>query len=56
MPSGRKLLRWRRSAAFQTRQDRLDLLVTDGHLGLVDVIQLNGLGQGEDVLLPVVAY
>ena len=33
----------------------LDLLVAGGHLGLVDVIQLERLGQREDVLLPVVA-
>ena len=56
VPCGRKLVHWRGSAALQPHQDRFNLLVAGGHLGLIDVIQLNCLGQGEDVLLPVIAH
>jgi len=55
VPGGGQLFGRRDSTLLQPGQDRLDLPVAGGHLGLVDVIQLEGLGQGEDVLLPVVA-
>jgi len=39
----------------QSLQDRLDAHVAERHLGLVDVIQFQCLGQGKDVLLAVIA-
>ena len=55
VPGGGQLFGRRDSTLLQPGQDRLDLPVAGGHLGLVDVTQLKRLGQGEDVLLPVVA-
>ena len=42
-------------ALLQPLQNRFDPRIALRHLGLVDVVQLQGLGQGEDVLLAVVA-
>jgi len=55
LSGGGQGLRRRSGAALQPLQNHLDLPVAGGHLGLVDVIQLDSVGQGEDVLLPVVA-
>ena len=52
---GKQLIGGRCGALLQPLQDCLDLLVAGRHLGLVDVVQLERLGQGEDVLLPVIA-
>ena len=40
---------------LEALQHRFYLLVARGHLGLIDIVQFQGLRQGEDVLLPVVA-
>ena len=54
--TGRRQRRRRgRAGRLQALQHSRDALVAGGHLGLVDLIQLQRLGQGEDVLLPVVA-
>ncbi len=47
--------RWRRTRSLQPIQHRRDARVARGHLGLVGVIQLEGLRKREDVLLAVVA-
>jgi hypothetical protein len=39
----------------QPFQDGLDAHVTERHLGLVDVVQLQRLGQGKDVLFAIIA-
>jgi len=40
---------------FQPIEDRFEANIAVGNLGLIDVVQLQGLGQGEHVLLAVVA-
>ena len=40
---------------FQPIEDHFEANVAGGNLGLIDVIQLQSLGQGKDVLLAIVA-
>ena len=54
-PDGQKLARGWWSVLLQPLQDRFDLLVAGRHLGLINFVEFQRLGQGEDVLLPVVA-
>jgi len=54
-PDGRWFACRRRRGFPQSLQDRLDAHVAERHFGLVDVIQLQCLGQGKDVLLAVIA-
>src|SRR6266436_8117292 len=50
-PNGKQLaLRWR-GGLLQPCQDCLDLLIAGRHLGLIDVIKFERLGQGEGMLL-----
>ncbi len=44
-----------RAGRLQALQHSRDALVSGSHLSLVDLVQLQRLGQGEDVLFPVVA-
>ena len=54
-PDGRRFA-YRGGRGFpQPLQDRLDAHVAERHLGLVDVIQLQCLGQGKDMLLAIIA-
>jgi hypothetical protein len=55
LPGRAKLSGGRCGALLQPLQDCLDLLVAGQHLRLVDVIQLERLGQGENVLRPIIA-
>jgi hypothetical protein len=55
-PGGRKLVRRCRGALLQPLQDRLGLPVTGCDLGLIDVVKLNTLRQGEDVLFAEVSH
>ena len=55
MPGRRQLAHWLVTRRGQPIEDRLEANIAVDNLGLVDVIQLQGLGQGEPVLLAVVA-
>ena len=55
LPGRGKFIGGRSAALLQPLQDCLDLLVAGQHLGLVDVVQLERLGQGENVLRPIIA-
>ncbi len=54
-PDGRWFACRRRRGLPQPRQDRLNAHIAERHLGVVDVIQLQRLGQRKDVLLAVIA-
>ena len=55
LPDGKQLAGRRRGVLLQPLQDCLDLFVAGSHLGLIDIVQFERLGQSEDVLLPIVA-
>jgi hypothetical protein len=55
VPGRRQLADRLGSQGPKSRQDRLDALITGRNLLLVSIVQFHGLGQSEDVLLPVIA-
>ena len=55
MASWRQLAHRLATRRFQPIEDRFEANIAVGNLGLIDVVQLQGLGQGEQVLLAVVA-
>src|SRR5687767_7648430 len=55
VPGWWQLTSRRRSQSPKPRQDCLDALITGRNLLLVSIVQFHGLGQSEDVLLPIIA-